>query len=54
MDKHELKMRQNTILPDRVKMMVQNFQKQLMKVYKSKEYLKYLMSTQQNLIKYYT
>ncbi len=33
-------------------MMVQNFQKRLMKVYKSKEYLKYLMITQQNLIKY--
>ena len=42
MDKHELKMRQNAILPDIVKMMVQNFQKKLMKVYKSKEYLKIL------------
>ena len=42
MDKHELKMRQNAILPDIVKMMVQNFQKKLMKVYTSKECLKIL------------
>ena len=42
MDKHDLKMMQNAILPDIVKMMVQNFQKRLMKVYKSKECLKLL------------
>ena len=42
MDEHDLKMRQNAILPDIVNMMVQNFQKKLMKVYKSKECLKIL------------
>ena len=44
MDKHDLKMMQNAILPDIVKMMVQNFQKRLKKVYSihSKEYSKIL------------
>ena len=42
MDEHDLKMMQNAILPDIVKMMVQNFQKKIMKVYKPKECLKIL------------
>jgi hypothetical protein len=48
MDEHDLKIMQNAILPDIIKMMVQNFQKRLKKLYKSKEYLKCLMITQQN------
>ena len=42
MEKHDLKMMQNSILPDIVKMMVQNFQNKIMKVYKPKECLKIL------------
>ncbi len=44
MDGHELKLLQNAILPDMVKLMVQNFQKRSMKVHthQSKEYLKIL------------
>ncbi len=42
MNANDLKMRQNAILPDIVKMMVQNFQKKLIQVYKSKECLKNL------------
>ncbi len=44
MKQHELKMMQNAILPDMVEMMVQNFQKRLMKIYNkhSKEYSKIL------------
>jgi len=41
-NKHDLKMMQNAILPDIVKMMVQNFQNKIMKVYKPKECLKIL------------
>ena len=43
-DEHELKMMRNAILPDIIKMMVQNFQKRLKKVYpkKSIEYSKIL------------
>jgi len=35
-DEHELKMMRNAILPDIIKMMVQNFQKRLKKVYPKK------------------
>ena len=42
MEKHDLKMMQNSILHDIVKMMVQNFQNKIMKVYKPKECLKIL------------
>ena len=44
MEKHDLKMMQNSILPDIVKIMVQNFQNKIMKVYSihSKEYSKIL------------